>query len=64
MFKKFILIEIMILQSVFEMNSSTIRKRSSNPTPVCIGGFSIQTDGTTICNSDSSRNTRQANEVY
>lgn len=64
MFLKKNLISFLILQSLLsKLNSSVIHKRSSNPIPVCINGFTVRGDGITYCNKDASGILRVANEV-
>ena len=44
-------------------NDKLKRDSLPSPVPVCVGGFSVGTNGITTCNKDASGQSRQANEV-
>lgn len=54
---------IQISYNSTNLNVKKIAKRDASQVAVCIYGFSISSNGLTVCNQDASGQSRQANEV-
>ena len=57
------IISIIITTTTTTTTTTTKVLTTDNEIPVCIGGFSLASNGITICNKDSSGVARRANEV-